>query len=106
MRDASPDPLHFEVRQAADSLNRPEVQELVKQLSEYGLAVAVPHMHGENGKLLPLPPDRVAYEDNLQVTFPRRDDSVLKEAEPVMWGWDRTAQAVTTLAHCRGKFHH
>ena len=106
MRDGSPDSLHSEVRRAADALNRPEVQDLVKKLSDYGLAVAVPHMHGENGKLVPLPMDRVAYEDDLRVTFPHRNDSILEAAEPVMWGWDQTTQTVTPLAHCRGKFHH
>lgn len=106
MKGASPDSLHSEVCQPADLLSQPEVQDLVKKLSEYGLAVAVPHMHGENGKLVPLPPDRVAFEDGLRVSFPRRDDSILKEAEPVMWGWNRTEQKVMALAHCRGKYHH
>ena len=101
-----PDSVHPTIREATNALNDPEVQDLVKRLSARGLAVAVPHMHGADGELVPLPPDRVAYEDDQRVTFPHVADPVLDEAEPVMWGWDAAAQRPTPLAHCRGKFHH
>lgn len=103
---SSSESVHPDVRRAADSIHLPEVQELVKRLAEYGLAVALPHMHGDDGMLAPLPADQVAYEDGLRVSFLRKDDPILESAVAVMWRWDSEAQSVVAASHCRGRQHH
>jgi len=51
--------MHPDIQRALDSVMRPEVQDLIRRVSEYGLAVALPHMHGEGGDLRPLPAVKV-----------------------------------------------
>lgn len=95
-----PRTIHPEIRHSLEAIASPEVQDLIKQLSQYGLAVALPHLHGENGNFLPLPDDQVAFESGLQVSFPQKDSLVLKSAIPVMWRWNNGAQAIGDCALC------
>ena len=92
--------IHPDVQRSIDSIPKPEVQDLIKRLSEYGLAVAIPHMHGDTGAFLPLPEDRMALESALRVSFPRKGSSALKAAVPVMWRWNGKAEAVAACAGC------
>jgi hypothetical protein len=92
--------IHPEVQAAMDAVNIPEVQEMIRKLSRYGLAVAAPHLHGSDGTFLPLPADRVIFERRLQMTFPSATDPCLEEGIPVMWRWDGQLQAVAKCAQC------
>lgn len=92
--------IHPEIQHALAAVEAPEVQDLIRQLSRYGLAVALPHRHGKNGNFLPLPDDRVAFESDQQVSFPRKNDPALENAIPVMWRWNNGVQAVGSCALC------
>lgn len=69
---SSSESVHPDVRRAADSIHLPEVQELVKRLAEYGLAVALPHMHGDDGMLAPCPPIRLRMRTACESHFSER----------------------------------
>ena len=44
------------MRRAQEAINLPEVQDMVRALSEYGLGVFMPHMHNDDtGGFEPLP---------------------------------------------------
>lgn len=96
----STESIHPDIKQGLDAINLPEVQELVRRLSDYGLAVALPHTHGDKGNFLPLPKDQVAYESNLLMSFLRNDNPVLEFAIPVMWRWNDGTKVVAQCALC------
>ncbi|MEQ1779372.1 MAG: hypothetical protein ABL863_12595 [Nitrosomonas sp.] len=87
---------HPELQDAVRAVNLPEVQDILKKLGKYGLGVALPHMHNEEG-MVPLPEEMVSSEDNLKVSFRRRDDVSAKPALPVMW---RCGKEVNSVAFC------
>ena len=99
-KSASAGSIHPDIQRGLDAINLPEVQELVRRVSGYGLAVALPHAHGEKGNFLPLPKDQVAYEANLHMSFLQNDNPKLKSAIPVMWRWNDGAKAVGQCALC------
>ena len=84
-----PETIHPEIRKGLEAIETPEVQHLIKQLSGYGLAVALPHAHGENGNFLPLPRDTVVFETGQQVSFVPKDDPSLKTASRSCGGGTR-----------------
>lgn len=92
--------IHPVVQAAMDAVNLPEVQEMIRKLSAYGLAVAAPHFHGNDGTFLPLPSDRIILERRLQMTFPNSDDPSLEGSVPVMWRWNGELQTVASCAQC------
>lgn len=89
-----------EIQRALTAVETPEVQEMIRRLSEYGLAVALPHMHREDGSFRPLPQDHVVFESQLQMSFPSLGDPALKDAIPVMWRWNGELETVGNCALC------
>lgn len=89
-----------DIENSVNAINNFEVQEMIKKLSEYGLAVAVPHMHGEDGSFLPLPDEIVSFEDNLKVSFVRKEDLNSESIVPVMWRWDKKLHSISVTAGC------
>ena len=57
--------IHPEILQGLKAVETEEVQEIIKMLAKYGLAVALPHSHGDNGNFLPIPDDYVVFESRL-----------------------------------------
>lgn len=92
------------VEDAITATKVPEVQEMIKRLSDYGLGVFFPHMHTEDG-FAPLPKDMVQFEDSLVVSFVSRDDERLKSSFPVGWGWDKDRECVIAHCSCGGAAH-
>jgi len=94
------DQVRPDLQRAMDAVQLPEVQEMSQRLAKYGLAVTVPHMHGQDGGFFPLPEGTVALESGLQVTFKHADDPEVREAIPVAWrgAWDEEKQLPTTCA--------
>ena len=86
------------VRKAIDAIDSDRVQEIIKELSDYGLGVCVPHMHDDKGRFLPLPFGTVQSERGCKVTFVKEDE-LGKDAFAVAWRWDERKQAV---AFCNG----
>lgn len=95
-----PNEVHDDVRGAMDAVSSPEVKDMIKRLAEHGLAVAVPHMHGQDGGLLPLPADVVSVENRLKVGFVPREDVDWESVLPVMWRWDEKQGLVVVAAGC------
>ena len=59
-----------ELQVAQDSIELPEVQEMLRKLSQYNLGIYMPHMHDEQtGAFQPLPPGITQVEDGLKVSF-------------------------------------
>lgn len=100
-----PQTIHPEIRRALEAVESPEVQEIIKQLSQHGLAVALPHSHGINGNFLPLPNNQVVFESGLRVSFVEKDSLLLESAIPVMWRWDGKTEAVASCATCDFYLH-
>lgn len=84
---------------AQAAIQNPEVIGLVKQLSQYGLAVFVPHEHDQNEGFIPLAANRVQYEANRTVRFVEHDDPALGESIPTGWRWNNSAMEV--IAACK-----
>ena len=89
------------VEKAQQAIATPEVQEMLKKLSEYGLGVFMPHMHDpETGNFAPLPSGMVAVEDNLQVSFHHASEPEVSNARPVGWVWDNSSQTAMACITC------
>jgi hypothetical protein len=89
------------VYDAATLVLKPEVQNLIKRISEYGLAVCVPHMHDEDtGDFLPLAPDTVQSESALKVSFVKRSNLNANDV-PVAWQWNDDLSVIQTCQVCR-----
>jgi len=78
------------LRTAQEAIRLPEVQAILRRLSEYKLGIFMPHMHDERtGDFQALPDEVVQVEAGLEVSFqPARD---LEDQEdrflPVGWIW-------------------
>ncbi|KAB8318307.1 hypothetical protein SD81_016850 [Tolypothrix campylonemoides VB511288] len=92
----------FQVAQSA--ISNPDVQEMVKKLSEYGLGICMPHMHDSTGNFAPLPPGIVSFESDLQVSFHKACE--VSDSPAVAWRWDDDKQTVVPCSKCDvGRWH-
>ena len=86
---------------AQDAMNFPEVQEMLRTLSAYGLGVFMPHRHDEQtGEFQPLPDQLVQVESGLEVSF-RPVEQIAGQTDsflPVGWIW--RAGSATPSAVC------
>ncbi len=87
---------HAGLQDAVRAVNTAEVQEIMRKLGKYGLAVALPHMHTDAG-MVPLPEDMMVSEDNLKITFRKRDEVTNFEGLPVMW---QRGEEISSIAYC------
>ena len=89
------------LRTAQEAIRLPEVQEMLRRLSEYNLGIFMPHMHDEQiGDFLPLPDDVMQVESGLAVSF-KPTEEIANQADrflPVGWFWRAGASA--PLAVC------
>ncbi len=77
-----------EIREALVAVHRPEVRELIKELSKYHLGVCVPHMHRPDIDFDALPDDTVQVEENCVVRWVQRSELDLQRNHvPVAWRW-------------------
>ena len=78
------------IRAAQAAIHTPEVQDMLRRLSEYDLGICMPHMHDElTGDFAPLPTGLMQVESGLKVSFEPASD-VAERAEPFMpvgWAW-------------------
>lgn len=66
---------------AQNAINLPEVQEMLKKLSQHNLGIYMPHMHDEKtGEFQPLPAGLTQVEDGLVVSF-RPNNEVQNQGE-------------------------
>lgn len=92
-----------EVERAIASIDLPEVQEMIKRLSEFNLAVYAPHMHSEDIDFAAQPNHFVQIEEDCRVRWVSREQ--LKHFEtsiPVAWRWvdDGIHAAAKCIAIC------
>ena len=89
------------LRTAQEAIDLPEVQEMLRRLSEYRLGIFMPHMHDERtGEFRPLPDEVTQVESGLKVSFQPAEE-IAKQADcflPVGWFW--RAGASTSSAVC------
>ena len=89
------------LRTAHAAIQLPEVQEMLRRLSEHQLGIFMPHMHDEqSGEFQLLPDDVVQVEAGLEVSFQPRQEitSQTDRFLPVGWFWRDGAS--TPVAAC------
>ena len=89
------------LRTAQDAIHFPEVQEMLRRLSEYRLGICMPHMHDEEiGGFQPLPDAVMQIESGLEVSFQPAEEIAHKTEQflPVAWFWH--GGAATASAGC------
>ena len=89
------------LRTAQDAIHFPEVQQMLRRLSEFRLGIFMPHMHDEtSGEFQPLPDQLMQVESGLEVSF-RPSEEIADQTDrflPVAWFW--RAGAGTPVAAC------
>jgi hypothetical protein len=88
------------LRTAQEAIHLPEVQEMLRKLSEYRLSIFMPHMHDEQtGEFQLLPDDVTQVESGLEVSF-QPTEEIANQADrflPVGWFWRAGASAASTV---------
>ena len=96
-------PKELKIAQAAIQL--PEVQEMLRRLSEYKLGIFMPHMHSEQtGEFELLPNELLQVESGLEVSFHASEEVELEEARFMPVGWLWRGGKLTTSAACEMVF--
>jgi len=96
------DEVHPQIMAAVESVNLPEVKNLIKELAKFGLGVTVPHMHQEDSPFTfdPLPSGMVQIENEQVVSFVPSTEAT-DHALPVSWRWN--GEGVEVVAGCEGE---
>lgn len=88
------------IRAAQAAIHDPQVQDMLRRLSQYDLGICLPHMHDTlTGDFAPLPTGVMQLESGLKVSFASSGD-VATRAEtfmPVGWAW-RDGRSVPVAA--------
>ena len=87
------------LRTAQEAIHLPEVQEMLRRLSEYQLGIFMPHMHDEQtGEFQPLPDQVTQVESGLEVSFQPTAEIVTQADRflPVGWVWRAGASMPVT----------
>ena len=97
----SADALTQALRTAQEVIHLPELQEMLRRLSECKLGIFMPHMHDEQtGQFQPLPDEVMQVESGLEVSF-QTTEKIANQTDrflPVGWLW--RAGALTPIAVC------
>ena len=108
--------MHKQFVTAQQAMELPEVQEMGRRLSAYGLGVSMPHMHDDKGDLVPMPEGIVQVEgDDLRASFVPADqvtDTPEQQYVTVGWRWSEKTRSMSGTVHCpmkkdaNGKWYH
>ncbi len=89
------------LKTAQEAIHLPEVQEMLRRLSEYKLGIFMPHMHDElTGEFQPLPDEVMQVESGLEVSFQPAEEIANQTDRFLPVGWFWRAGASTPLAVC------
>ncbi len=89
------------LRRCQEAIHFPEVQEMLRRLSEYQLGIFMPHMHDEKtGEFKVLPDDVMQVESGLEVTFKRTEEIASRADRFLPVGWIWRAGASTCASAC------
>lgn len=92
-------PQALAVAQAA--MHFPEVQEMLRRLSEYQLGIFMPHMHeAQTGDFQALPDGVVQVESGLEVSFRSSQEMATQAGRFLPVGWVWRDGATTPVAAC------
>ena len=89
------------LRTAQEAIHLPEVQAMLRRLSEYKLGIFMPHRHDElTGEFQPLPDEVMQVESGLEMSFQPTEEiaNQIDRFLPVGWLWRACASA--PLAVC------
>ena len=88
------------LRTAQEAIHFPEVQEMLRRLSEYKLGIFMPHIHDEQtGAFQPLPDQVIQVESALEVSF-QLAEKIASQTErylPVGWFWRAGASSPSAV---------
>lgn len=78
---------------AQEAIDTQEVQDMIKRLGDFNLAVCMPHMHpegpgGTGREMTELPPAVVQVERDLVNTFVPASEATDDDLLPVAWRWE------------------
>ena len=88
------------LRTAQEAIHFPEVQEMLRRLSEYKLGIFMPHIHDEQtGAFQPLPDQVIQVESALEVSFQLAEEiaSQTERYLPVGWFWRAGASSPSAV---------
>ena len=86
---------------AQAAIHLPEVQAMLRRLSEYKLGIFMPHMHDEQtGEFQLLPDEVMQVESGLDVSFKPTDEIASQTDHFLPVGWFWRAGASTPVAAC------
>ena len=89
------------LRAAQEAIHLPEVQQMLRRLSEYKLGIFMPHMHDEQtGEFQPLPDEVMQVESGLKVSFQPTKEIANQTDRYLPVGWFWRAGAATLAAVC------
>lgn len=89
------------LRTAYEAMQLPEVQEMLRRLSEYRLGIFMPHRHDEQtGEFQLLPDDVVQVESGLEVSFQSMDEIARQSGRFLTVGWRWRDGASTPVTVC------
>lgn len=89
------------LRTAQDAIHLPEVQQMLRRLSEYRLGIFMPHMHDETtGEFQPLPDQLMQVESGLEVSFQPSEEIANQTNRFLPVGWFWRAGTATPVAAC------
>ena len=89
------------LRIAQAAIQLPEVQAMLRRLSEYKLGIFMPHRHDEQtGEFQPLPDDVMQVESGLAVSFQPTQEIANQTDRFLPVGWFWRAGASTAVAVC------
>ncbi|KRB96717.1 hypothetical protein ASE11_14915 [Hydrogenophaga sp. Root209] len=88
------------LKTAQAAMQLPEVQDMLRRLSEFRLGIFMPHQHDDGtGEFQPLPDDVMQVESGRTVSFERQDEIAQRAASflPVAWLWRAGAPNVAAV---------
>ena len=86
---------------AQQAIHLPEVQAMLRRLSEYKLGIFMPHRHDEQtGEFQPLPDDVMQVESGLEMSFQPKQEIANQTDRFLPVGWFWRAGASTPVAAC------
>ena len=89
------------LKTAQEAIHFPEVQEMLRKLSEYNLGIFMPHMHDEiTGEFQPLLDEVMQVESGLKVSFLSTREMANQTNRFVSVGWQWRAGALTATTAC------
>ena len=89
-------------RAAQGAMDLPEVQEMLRKLSEHNLGIFMPHMHDdETGEFEPLPEELIQVESGLEVSFHTAEEVARQPGNFLAVGWVWRAGVPAPASVCK-----